>query len=179
MIKAIHSIITWAKSKKSLKWFALPLLAVLTVVAVGSTYYSANAYTIINVLPKITMNSTGFYNAMKGQTFVPRGANFVRLATSSTGLTYHSTFEPGQYNSANIQASLTGMKNSGYNTVRVFIDPGEFITTSHGISAGVGSNVPIRAEYMANVVDFVKQAIFKGIMWCTLTHDMFRPKNYM
>jgi endo-1,4-beta-mannosidase len=160
---ATRYLVTSKISKRSFKWFALPLLAVLAVVILGSTYYSAQAYTIISFLPKITMTPTGFYNTRTAKPFVPRGANFVRLATSATGLTYHSTFEPGQYNPAHIQATLTGMKNAGYNTVRVFIDHGEFTTTSHGISSGIGSNQPIRAEYMANVVNFVTQAAAKGI----------------
>ncbi|HEU5121325.1 MAG TPA: hypothetical protein VFT59_00625, partial [Candidatus Saccharimonadales bacterium] len=106
----------------------LPLL--LAAIIVGLAYTPASAYTAIRALPKITMDSTGFYNTMKRTLFIPRGTNFVRLATSPTGVVYHSTFEPGQYNSAAIQAVLNGMKNSGYNTVRVFIDPGEFTEVS-------------------------------------------------
>ncbi|HMH91134.1 MAG TPA: hypothetical protein VK586_08625 [Streptosporangiaceae bacterium] len=51
----------------------------------------------------------------------------------------------GLYTSAHAQAVLDNMKtSSGYNTVRVFIDPGQFITPSHGISTSVASTVPIR-----------------------------------
>lgn len=121
----------------------------------GSTYASPQE---VKVLPRIAINSTGFYDVTTGKVFMPRGANFVRLATSPSGLTYHSTFEPGQYHGPSAQSILTSLKSSGYNTVRIFIDPGEFTISSHGISAGVNSTDPIRADYMANVVDFVKQA---------------------
>jgi len=75
----------------------------------------------------------------------------------------------GLYTSAHAQAVLDNMKTSSgyntvrvfidpgqasrrrppcpprrYNTVRVFIDPGQFITPSHGISTSVASTVPIR-----------------------------------
>lgn len=156
-------MITSAKADRSIRWLLASLLAVLAVAIIGSIYASAHAYTVIGWLPKITVDSTGFYNATMRKAFVPRGANFVRLAKSSTGVTYHSVFEPGHYKTTDIQATLTGMKNSGYNVVRVFIDPGEFTNPSHGISTGVSSTTPIRAEYMANVVDFVKQAAAKGI----------------
>jgi hypothetical protein len=39
-----------------------------------------------------------------GQTFRPRGANYVRLTRSPKGYAYHSTFEPGQYDQAAAKA---------------------------------------------------------------------------
>lgn len=154
--------VTSAKPRSSLRQFAIPALAALIVMIVGMVYVLSQALTVVRVMPKITMTDTGFYNTSR-KLFIPRGTNFVRLATSPSGLTYHSTFEPGQYTAANAQAVLNGIKNSGYNTVRIFIDPGEFTTPSHGISTGINSQVPIKPEYMANVVDFIKQAGSRGI----------------
>jgi hypothetical protein len=142
---------------------ALAILSASFALCVGMLQRSAHAYTAVRVLYKINASSTELYNTSLNTPFVPRGANFVRLATSSTGNVYHSVFEPGHYSPSETHSVITGMKNSGYNTIRVFIDPGEFTNPSHGISAGVSSNEPIRTEYMANVIDFVKQAGAKSI----------------
>lgn len=160
--KLFTSKVFSSKLQKRLAWM---LLAVSMLVAVSlSVQAQTQAITAraIKFTPRITVRSGGFYTSTL-QSFVPRGSNFVRLATSPSGQTYHSVFEPGQYNPANIQTTLTGMQNSGYNVVRVFIDPGEFTTPSHGISTAVGSTTPLNTAYMANIVDFVKQAGAKGI----------------
>jgi endo-1,4-beta-mannosidase len=155
--------ITFSKPNNSRRRFLIPIIVALIVAIVGIVYLLTNAYTAVRAYPKVSVNANSFYLTTPNRPFVPRGTNFVRLAQSPTGLTYHSVFEPGQYNPASIKASLTGMKNSGYNVVRVFIDAGEFTAESHGISSGVNSNEPIRAAYMANVIDFIKQAISMGI----------------
>ncbi len=58
---------------------------------------------------------------------------------------------------------LNSLKTNGYNTVRWFVDPGEFTNPSHGISTGANSVAPINRAYMSNVIDFVKQAAADGI----------------
>ena len=62
--------------------------------------------------------------SVTGTAFVPRGASYVRLQQDSTGVAYHATFEPGAYDPTGAQGNLDYMRSSGYNTVRVFIDPG-------------------------------------------------------
>lgn len=148
---------------KSYRNFIIPGIVSLVVLIVGIIYLLSQAATISLPLPKIKTNATGFVNSATGKTFVPRGTNYIRLASAPDGGTYHSTFEPGQYNAASVQSILNSLKSSGYNTVRVFIDPGAFTTPSHGISTAVGSIDPINAAYMSNVVDFVKRAATNGI----------------
>jgi hypothetical protein len=115
------------------------------------------------VLDKIASDGARLYDRATGAAFAPRGANFVRLAESSGGAAYHSSFEPGQYSHPAVASALAYMKSSGYNTVRVFIDAGDFTNPSHGISTGVSSNDPLNAAYVANVVDFVRTAGHDGI----------------
>jgi hypothetical protein len=115
-------------------------------------------------LDKILSRPSGLYDGVTGAAFTPRGADFVRLAKAPDGSTYHSTFEPGQYSPAGAQAVLDSMKSSsGYDTVRVFIDPGEFTIPSHGISTSVASTTPIKAAYIADVADFIGRAAADGI----------------
>jgi hypothetical protein len=128
------------------------------------------------VLDKIVTRPGGLYDGVTGKAFTPRGVDYVRLAKAPDGSTYHSTFEPGQYSSATTQAVLNNIKtSSGYNTVRVFIDPGEFTTPSHGISTGVSSTTPINAAYIANVADFIQRAAADGIYTIPVLSDI--PAN--
>lgn len=114
-------------------------------------------------LDKILASATQLSDSVTGKPFTPRGADYVRLAQAADGSVYHSTFEPGQYAPASAQAVVDGMKQSGYNAVRVFIDAGEFTTPSHGISTSVNSLTPLNAAYMNNVADFIRRAAGDGI----------------
>jgi hypothetical protein len=63
---------------------------------------------------------------VSGKAFTLGEVDYLRLAQTADG--------------ASTQAVLDNMKtSSGYNTVRVFIDPGEFTDPSHGISTGMSS----------------------------------------
>ncbi len=93
-----------------------------------------------------------FYNRQTGQTFVPRGMNYVRLGsqtkadgTSSFG---HSTFDPGKYNSAKVDSDLQKMQADGYNVARVFLSPETIGTAGGGLSDST----------MDNIADFLKLA---------------------
>jgi hypothetical protein len=113
-------------------------------------------------LDRIDANTTNLVNVVTGTTFTPRGANYVRLAKSSHDVVFHSNFEPGLYSTTDVQAVLDGLKDaSGYNTVRVFVDPGDG-HLDHGLAANPGAN-GLNAQYMANFADFVLRAAAKGI----------------
>jgi hypothetical protein len=151
----------WSRGRRSTMAWAISATAVAVAALVAavtgggarpevSITTAATATQATTVLHKIVTRSGGLYDSVTGKAFVPRGTDYVRLAKAADGSTYHSTFEPGQYSSANTQAVLNNMKtSSGYNAVRVFIDPGEFTTPSHGISTGVSSTTPINAAYIA------------------------------
>lgn len=127
---------------------------------------------------KIQADSKRLYNSVTGKTFQPRGANYVRLTQAAQGYAYHSTFEPGQYNSAAAGAFLTQMQQYRYNTVRVFIDPGSTdANTPHGIGRGIGTNDLIYGPYMDNFADFVRQAAARGI-YVLPSMDAFPQNSY-
>src|SRR5581483_6533458 len=99
------------------------------------------------------VNGTGeFYDRITGQKFIPRGNNYVRLApqTAPDGSRpiYHSVFDPGQYNPAEVSAQFAKMHTEGYNVVRVFVSQNTIGTASDGLSQA----------YMQNVADFLKLA---------------------
>jgi hypothetical protein len=103
--------------------------------------------------------------------FVPRGNNYVRLASytdPSTGaFTYHSTFEPGLYDPSQVDGALAYMQQSGYNTVRVFIDVGDPRSVAaghpHGLGRGPDDTSDGYAPYYDDVADFVRRAAAHGI----------------
>src|SRR5262245_13779192 len=73
--------------------------------------------------------------------FVPRGANYVRLAEFDLDgqlVSFHSTFEPGSYDAASADGVLAALRHDGYNTVRVFIDPGSIPAAAAGHPHGLG-----------------------------------------
>jgi hypothetical protein len=101
-----------------------------------------------------------------GRAFIPRGVNYVRL--SPVGSAYHhSTFEPGRYSGAEVEAVLSALQHDGYNTVRVFIDPGSIPDAQqghpHGLGRGDQDVAPLYGPYMDDVADFVRRADGHGV----------------
>jgi hypothetical protein len=111
---------------------------------------------------RILADQGRLYDSATGRTFTPRGANYVRLAQTSEGIVYHSSFEPGRYDAGAVSAFLAQLQHDGYNTVRVFIDHG-YGTPAHGIGRGPGTADPVYGPYMDNVAAFVREAASRGI----------------
>lgn len=116
--------------------------------------------------------------------FVPRGANYVRLAEfdqDGQAVQFHSTFEPGIYDAGRADGTLAALHHDGYNTVRVFIDPGSIPAAQaghpHGLGRGVGDNSPIYAPYLDNVADFVRRSGGYGI-YVQFSLDAFPQNNF-
>jgi hypothetical protein len=102
-----------------------------------------------------------FYDRETDSTFVPRGSNYIRLAsldtTSGKSFTYHSTFNVGLYDAERAETALTRMQADGYNTVRVFLTPS---CPSGCLGDPTGRLSP---EYVANLADFLRRAKSHGI----------------
>jgi hypothetical protein len=118
------------------------------------------------------------------QRFVPRGTNYIRLTEFSlngTPVEYHSTFEPDRYDAGRAESTLAALRHDGYNTVRVFIDPGNVDAANaghpHGLGRGVGDWNALHEPYMDNVADFVRRAGGHGV-YVTLSLDLFPQNEY-
>jgi endo-1,4-beta-mannosidase len=66
---------------------------------------------------------------------------------------YHSTFNPGDYDSTDIESNLNLMQLSGYDTVRVFLDELAIGNSTGGLSSA----------YLDNVADFLGRAEAHGV----------------
>jgi hypothetical protein len=144
---------------------ALILAAFMCTVSPSSAAPSQDAQPSSASLPRIAVAGLRLVNTRTGATFVPRGANYVKLApTGAGGRSFHATFEPGLYDPAAAAEALRGMARDGYNVVRVYIDPGTTDATSaHGIGRGRGTSGVVHGPYMDNVADFVTRATQRGI----------------
>ena len=101
-----------------------------------------------------------FNDRASGLVFLPRGNNYIRLATQvdSNGnqTFYHSTFNVGTYDAARADAALTAMRANGYNAVRVFLNG----CCANGIGNTAGG---LSDQYLANLTDFLARAGNQGI----------------
>jgi F5/8 type C domain-containing protein len=97
------------------------------------------------------------YDRVTGETFVARGANYLRLAQQGSVGVYHSTFNLDEYDGPRAEAALQRMRAGGSNVVRVFL--------SGACRANcVGDRLRgISARYAAAVADFLRLAKSNGL----------------
>ncbi len=122
---------------------------------------SANVTVLAPHPVTVRQTSSGFaefYAVSTGNTFTPRGNNYIRLAWQQPPFQgwgeeyYHSTFNVGLYDSARAETALAAMQTNGYNIVRVFLNG--CCTGTIGNPNGTG----LSSAYIANVVDFLSRA---------------------
>lgn len=122
-------------------------------------------------------------DAETGRPFIPRGYNYVRLAlqTWNPEANHHSTFEPGLYDPARADTALAANAKAGYNTVRVFLDPGDGRDNENGRPHGLGHGNDDfstgNSGYLDNLADFVRLAAGHGI-YVLPSMDVFPQNGY-
>lgn len=116
--------------------------------ALGSTGESASPAAPKHVIGIRVVGGSGeLFDRRSGRRFVPRGANYVRLAPEG-----HATFNLGRYAGKRASTALARMRALGYNTVRVFVG---------GSCAGCGGSAGsagVSRAYARNVADFLRRA---------------------
>jgi len=100
-------------------------------------------------------NRAEFFDRATGERFTPLGNNYVRLASQEKAdgeeILYHSTFNPGLYDTSAVAEALGKMRHDRYNVVRVFLN--------HLPEGGIGgAGNRLSWQYMNNVVDFLQRA---------------------
>jgi len=136
----------------------------ISAVAQADTRQSASANLsvlaphLIGVRPTATIAE--FFDRGLGNTFVPRGNNYIRLASQlhpdGSMSVAHSTFTVGLYDQSRAENALATIQANGYNVVRVFLE-GCCQNTIGDPAGGLSS------AYMANIVDFLQRAHAHGI----------------
>jgi len=120
-------------------------------------------------LPRIKIQNNQFINSNTGETFTPRGFNYVRLRPTNGNQVVHANFDPAYYNVTEIDAMLQDLKSNSFNVVRVFLD----VTYPLGLFE---TNIATRFSppYTTNVIDFLQRASDNEI-YVILTFDMWGP----
>ena len=147
--------------------YTAPTLAgsvVVSAVLQSNSTLNGTAHVAVLAPHRIGVRTTStlaeFYDTVSGNSFVPRGNNYIRLATQplpdGTSTFYHSTFNVGLYSANGVEAALTTMQAGGYNTVRVWLNG----CCQGGIGNPAGG---LSSAYVANVADFLRRARNHGI----------------
>ena len=102
-----------------------------------------------------------FYDRTTNAVFVPRGANYIKLAPQTdwggTPIVYHSNFNVGSYDAVASEATLAQMSHDGFNVVRVFLNGCCAVNSLGNPSGGLSD------AYLANVANFLSRAKAHGI----------------
>ncbi len=96
-----------------------------------------------------------FFDRISGSSFVPRGNNYIRLATltdaNGNPILAHTTFNVDLYDSERVEIALTSMQASGYNIVTVTLQ-----TCCQGTIGDPAGG--LSKPYILNIVDFLERA---------------------
>lgn len=112
-------------------------------------------------------NKAEFFNRRTGETFYPRGANYVFVPTGS-GSYSNLTLQTSIYNPDLIRSDFQKMANLGYNIVRVFIDQ-----CSEGPGCITRLGTPgLNPDYMDNLADMMQAARQAGIFILFTSNDL-------
>lgn len=147
------------------------MLKTIALVVLGFTLVGGSTASALPRVEPVRLGTPGqgyFRIKNTGTTFVPRGNNYIRLASYSHGgttYTYHSLFQPGSYDAGAVDLALAYMQSYGYNVVRVFIDEGHWTRAfdSHNGVAGYYDIPGMDAAYLDNVADFIRRAEARGL----------------
>ena len=141
--------------------------ASVTISAVSQADVNKSASAMLSVLAphsigvRPTATIAEFFDRTTGNSFVPRGNNYIRLAAQTFPggnlQTYHSTFNVGLYDAPGVETAMNKMQTSGYNIVRVFLNACCHDNTLGNPAGGLSS------AYLANLVDFLQRSKTHGL----------------
>jgi hypothetical protein len=162
-----------------------PTISVLLLVLAGAAHAqeasmnaSANSGARLDPAARITVREGRFVEKDSGRTFIPVGYNYIRLAPlPENKAAWHDNFNPEHYDRTQVETAFVDMGKTGYNIVRVFIDP----RYPRGISGGPDSR-EFSPGYLDCLCDFLERAGrhgFRVIITNGGTPDMLRYSEIM
>jgi len=108
---------------------------------------------------RITVRDGTFVDARTGDAFTPFGVNYCVVGEFKTGKRGHATFSPSHYDREFVGTMMQDLQSWGCNTVRVFH---AYVAAEDGIIKSRNAT-ELSPEYVANFLDFLKQAQARGI----------------
>ena len=143
------------------------LIAIVALAAMSVTMPAVpSAAAAPSPLPRVTVTSTSM--TANGVTFIPRGANYLRMAGDRI-----TTFEVGEYDPARAEAMFRSLEDDDYNSNRVFIAQGDWV--SRGVGGLLAQTTPFNPLYLDNVVDYVRRGARHGVYTSLVLQDI--PTN--
>ncbi len=105
-----------------------------------------------------------FFNVATGETFIPRGVNYVDFQPTSFGGYEDRVFATNTYDRDKVREAFRTLASRGYNTARIFFDNCGIDPECVARASGTGLNPP----YLDNMVEVMRIAGEEGI-WLVLT----------
>lgn len=150
--------------------FLIPLLCLGFLFAdfMASSPGQAQETQLANRLGVRVVDGNGeFYDTVTGETFVPRGVNFIDWKLVGGGY-YDYPFHVGLYDSEHIRANFHALAERGYNTVRMFFD--HCNTGRQCINNPDGNG--LNPAYIDNIVDTMRIAGEEGTYLLLTSNDL-------
>ncbi len=129
---------------------------------------AGQALAIDRIGVRVTNGEGEFYNTVTGETFRPRGANYVDFQPTGAGFSQDRALATDVFNPGRISDAFELMKSYGYDTVRLFFDlcnEGSQCITS-------ASRQGLNPEYMDNMAQFTRIAASHGIYVLFTSNDI-------
>ena len=108
-----------------------------------------------------------FYNTASGETFVPRGVNYIGWHSTSAGIR-NRVFDTVLFDAAAVRADFHHLAAAGYNTVRLFFDSCNTGPSCIGRVNGTGLN----ADFIANIAEVIQIAADEGVYLLLTSNDL-------
>lgn len=109
-----------------------------------------------------------FFNRGTGQTFIPRGTNYIKIVRTENGSLQNRLLGTADFEPDVIRANFALLHELGYNTVRIFIDSCSSGPTCIAKENGTGLNT----EYIDNLVSLMQIAKDEGIFLLLTSNDL-------
>ena len=116
---------------------------------------------------RVTDGQGEFYNTETGETFAPRGVNYIGWQPTGAGLR-NRILDTSLYDRDAVRADFRRLSQAGYNTVRIFFDSCNAGPTCIGSTTGPGLN----PAYIANIADLIQIAADEHLYLVLTSNDL-------
>jgi hypothetical protein len=108
-----------------------------------------------------------FYNSQNGARFSPHGVNYFHIISTSNGL-QDRFFGVDNFDPLRVSADFEALKESGFNTIRIFLDSCNGGSGCVGNPIGSGLNSP----YIDNIAETMRLAKERGLFLLLTSNDL-------
>jgi hypothetical protein len=109
-----------------------------------------------------------FYDVRTGETFYPRGVNYIKIVDTGEGYLENRVFDVGGYDHDRFAADMEALASRGYNTVRLFIDT---CSSDYGCITDPQTG-RLNSTYLENLADAMSAAKEAGIFLLLTSNDL-------